>query len=206
MIALSRLLLVFLLALSPAAVALEVSLTVEGEPEEIQAVLDFIKTLKGGAEGEADPLKINVHSIADTAEAEGEAEPETGAAGATPAPVVDIPLALERAEVNPTRGAPGSSFLISVNVRDKYDEVDTLSARLGETSLSTDLYDDGTHGDATPGDGVWSATLTPLDVTPTGVYAVAITAYDKNGKSLNTLDEKGTVIPLATTVELTVER
>ena len=181
---------------SAIAPALEVSLTVEGEPEEIQAVLEFIKTLNAG--GEDDPLKINVHSIAST----GNGEPTT-----TETPVLeDPPLSLERPEVLPAKGAPGAPFIVTVNVRDKYDEVDTLSVRLAGTSLATDLYDNGTNGDKTPADGIWTATLTPLDVTPSGTYKVEITAYDKNGKSLTTLQPDGTVVKLVANTELTIER
>lgn len=185
-----------LLLLAATAPALEVSLTVEGEPEEIQAVLEFIKTLKAGSEDDA--LKININSIASTG---------NGEAAATEAPVLeDPPLSLERPEVLPAKGAPGAPFIVTVNVRDKYDEVDTLSVKLSGTSLATDLYDDGTHGDKTPADGIWTATLTPLDVTPSGTYKVEIAAYDKNGKSLTTLKPDGTVVKLAATTELTIER
>ena len=185
-----------ILLLTAITPALEVSLVVEGEPEEIQAVLDFIKTLTDGSED--DPLKINVHSIA-----------ATGSADATvgEAPVLeDPPLSLERPEVFPPKGVPGAPFVVTVNVRDKYNEVDTLSVRLAGTSLATDLYDDGTHGDKTPADGIWTATLTPLDVTPSGTYKVEIAGYDKNGKALTTLLPDGTVVKLAANTELTIER
>ncbi len=196
MISLLRTSLPLAIVLTAIAPALEVSLTVEGEPEEIQAVLEFIKTLNPG--GEDDALKINVHSIA----ANGNGETTTAE---TPA-LEDPPLSLERPEVLPAKGAPGAPFLVTVNVRDKYDEVDTLSVRLSGTSISTDLYDDGSQGDKTPGDGVWTATLTPLDVTPSGAYTVEITAYDKNGKALTTLLPDGTVVKLVANTELTIER
>jgi hypothetical protein len=189
-------LLVAILLSSAFAPALEVSLTVKGEPEEIQAVLDFIKTLNAG--GEDDALKININSIASA----GNGQPTTSG---TPV-LEDPPLGLERPEVFPTKGAPGAPFIVTVNVRDKYDEVDTLSVRLAGTSLTTDLYDDGTHGDKTPADGVWTATLTPLDVTPSGTYKVEITAYDKNGKTLTTLKPDGTVVKLVANTELIIER
>lgn len=196
MISLFRTSLVAVLLFSAITPALEVSLTVEGEPEEIQAVLDFIKTLNSG--GEDDALKINLNSIASSG---------NGESATTEAPVLeDPPLSLERPEVLPTKGAPGAPFIVTVNVRDKYDEVDTLSVKLAGTSLATDLYDDGTHGDKTPGDGIWTATLTPLDVTPSGTYKVDITAYDKNGKSLTTLKPDGTVVKLVANTELTIER
>ena len=184
------------LLLATTTPALEVSLTVEGEPEEIQAVLDFIKTLNPG--GEDDALKININSIASTGKGEGTT---------TETPVLeDPPLSLERPEVLPAKGAPGAPFIVTVNVRDKYDEVDTLSVRLSGTSLSTDLYDDGTQGDKTAGDGIWTATLTPLEVTPSGTYKVEITAYDKNGKALTTLQPDGTVVKLVANTALTIER
>lgn len=189
---------IVLLLLATTAPALEVSLTVEGEPEEIQAVLDFIKSMETGGDDEDDPLKINVHSIAATGEAEApKAETQV---------LDDPPLSLERPEVFPAKGAPGAPFIVTVNVRDKYDEVDTLSVRLTGTSISTDLYDDGTQGDKTPGDGIWTATLTPLDVTPSGTYNVEITPYDKNGKTLTTLQPDGTVVKLVANTELTIER
>lgn len=187
-----------ILLLATIAPALEVSLTVEGEPEEIQAVLEFIKTLKPGTAAEDDPLKINVHSIA--------APGGSGASDAGSGEIEEAPLSLDRPEVFPAKGAPGSSFVITVNVRDKYDEVDTLSVRMSGTSLSTDLYDDGTHGDKTPADGLWTATLTPLEVTPSGAYRLDIAAYDKNGQALTALKPDGTVIKLTAATELTIER
>lgn len=205
MIALFRRFLMAALLLSAASgSALEVSLTVEGDIEEIQAVLEYLKSIESDrSEGEEDALKINVHSIAGDAE-ETEAD-ETEAAPVAVEPL-EIPLALSRPQVLPAKGAPGAPFIITVQVMDKYNEVDTLSARLGETSLSTDLYDDGTHGDVTPGDGLWTATMTPLDVTPSGTYPVVITGYNKNGQVLNTLDAAGAVIKLTTATELTIER
>lgn len=195
MISLLRHSLPIALLLLAAAPALEVSLTVEGDPEEIQAVLDFIKTLKPGNSAEDDPLKINVNSIA-----------APGGTEAGSAEIEEAPLSLERAEVLPAKGTPGAPFIVTVNVRDKYDEVDTLSVRMSGTSLSTDLYDDGTHGDKAPGDGIWTATLTPLDVTPSGAYRLDIAAYDKNGQALTTLKPDGTVVKLTATTELTIER
>lgn len=197
-----RFLMVALLVSAAPGPALEISLTVEGDIEEIQAVLEYLKTIESDkSEGAEDALKINVHSIAGTSEEADEAE-----APAAPVEPLEIPLGLSRPQVLPTRGAPGAPFIITVQVMDKYNEVDTLSARLGETSLSTDLYDDGTHGDVTPGDGLWTATMTPLDVTPSGTYPVAITGYNKNGQVLNTLDGNGAVIKLTTMTELTIER
>lgn len=187
-----------LVLLAATAPALEVSLTVEGDPEEIEAVLEFIKTLKPGSAAEDDPLKINVHSIA----APGGAEAGSGGSGEIEEP----PLSLERPEVFPAKGAPGTPFVVTVNVRDKYDEVDTLSVRMSGTSFSTDLYDDGTHGDKTPADGLWTATLTPLEVTPSGAYRLDIAAYDKNGQALTALKPDGTVVKLAANTELTIER
>lgn len=187
-----------IILLSALAPALEISLTVEGDVEEIQAVLEFLKTMEAQSDGEDDPLKINVHSIAATGETE---------APAAETPVLeDPPLSLERPEVLPAKGAPGAPFIVTVTVRDKYDEVDTLSVRLAGTSISTDLYDDGSQGDKTPGDGIWTATLTPLDVTPSGAYTVEITPYDKNGKTLTTLQPDGTVVKLVANTELTIER
>lgn len=183
-----------ILLLAAITPALEVSLTVEGEPEEIQAVLDFIKSLSAEENGD-DPLKINVHSIASP----GGTEPAV-------TQIDDPPLSLEHPEVFPAKGTPGAPFTVTVNVRDKYDEVDTLSVKLSGTSMATDLYDDGTHGDKTPGDGLWTATLTPLDVTPSGTYKVEISAYDKNGKTLTTLQPDGTVVKLAASTELIIER
>ncbi len=186
------------LLLATTTPALKISLTVEGDVEEIQAVLEFLKTMEAENDGEDDPLNINIHSIAATGETE---TPKAE----TPA-LEDPPLSLERPEVFPAKGAPGAPFIVTVNVRDKYDEVDTLSVRLSGTSISTDLYDDGTQSDKTPGDGMWTATLTPLDVTPSGAYTVEINAYDKNGKALTTLLPDGTVVKLVASTELTIER
>ena len=187
-----------LLFLATTVPALEISLTVEGNVEEIQAVLEFIKTLNAENAAEDDPLKINVHSIA----APGGTEAGKGGSGEIEEP----PLSLERPEVLPAKGAPGAPFIVTVNVRDKYDEVDTLSVRMSGTSLSTDLYDDGTHGDKTPADGLWTATLTPLDVTPSGAYRLDIVAYAKDGQALTALKPDGTVIKLTAATELTIER
>ena len=180
--------------LAPAA--LEVSLTVSGDIHEIQALLDVIEQRNQQAAQGDSPLKINLHSTTQGAL-------RTHRREATPAP---RPAKLFAPQLPDEKLIPGKPALVTVAVRDDRNEVDTLAIQVVGTNLNTDLYDDGTHGDVKARDGVWSVTLTPMETTPAGHYALIVTAFDRNGQTLRVPDSDGVKQPLQVHTEISIER
>lgn len=170
---------------------LEVSLTVSGDIKEIQALLRFIEQQNAGGGGN-DPLKVSVHSIAG-----GTGEP---AAPKTP------PVKIHPPQFSSEKLIPGQSTLVTVAVRDEEGEVDTLAIQIVGTNLKTDLYDDGSHGDTKPNDGVWSVTLTPMEATPAGTYDVIVTGFGPHGRALTVETAAGEESPLEARTQVAVER
>ena len=99
-------------------------------------------------------------------------------------PGVSFPL-IANASVSPTSGSPGTIFTIKADISDP-DGIDasTTIAHIqlpDENDVDTStLYDDGTHGDTTAGDGTYT---TEWDSTgqPEGGYFIDIVACDTQG-------------------------
>jgi len=184
------LLLPLLVSPQPARATLEVSLTVSGEIGEIQDLLAYIAERNRQRSERDNALKINFHSTAG-----GEAVE----AGPPPARLA-VP------QVAGGRLTPGQSALVTVAVRDEGGAVDTLAVQVVGTNLKSDLYDDGTHGDVKPNDGIWSATLTPMEATPAGNYELIVTGFDANGLGLLVPGPDGGEVPLEVRTEVSIER
>lgn len=189
-----------LLAPAFAAAELRFSLTIEGSPEEIMAVLRQLRRSGIGGNAEeagGDPLRLRVFS------ATGDAvETPAPAGSAAPEPPVDLRAAL----VSPPGGPPGAPVLITVRVRDEEHRVDTVAAWIPAVSLTADLHDNGQGGDVTAGDGIWSATLAVPDTLPDGAHEVTLTAYDANGDVIAFTGPEGVREPVTATTQLVVRR
>ncbi len=185
---------VILLAHAPFAHAsLEVSLTVTGDIGEIKALLDYIEARnQQGADASDNPMKIMVHSVADGLEMT--AQPAR------------VPVKLATPQISSGKLTPGQSTLVTVAVRDEQQLLDTLAIQIVNTNLSTDMYDDGSHGDAKANDGVWSVTLTPLETTPAGSYELIVSGFDRNGHALLSPDGAGEEQPLQARTSVSIER
>jgi len=177
---------------------LRVTLTIDGDINEMVAVLQQLQALGlGGSEAEADdPLKLRVESVHEQApepEAETQPEPE-------PEPV----LALTRPTAQPEPVAPGGELTLSVAVIDERRVVDTMSAAVEGLGLACDLFDNGTHGDVTPADGVWTAVLPiPADAVEGG-HEVTFIVYDGAGNPLTAPTPDGGAAAVTASTQVTV--
>lgn len=200
----------FLLFTASARAEISVSVTINGSLEEITAVLQHLQTMGAGhAAGETgEELKLQVHSITSgelqTAQPEvvwvapGQEQPAPAAAPAS-APV----LALQGLVVNPASAPAGASVVITAQVVDEAHVIDTMSSTFGDGGPVVDLYDNGTNGDATAGDGTWSGTLLlPADAAA-GASTIRIEAFDSNGGAVTVSGAEGTA-PLAASADFTV--
>lgn len=175
---------------APISAEVTVSITVTGTIEELIPILQKLQELGlGGASASPDPLKLNVHSVMTEGEAAAEPSPQTPA--------------FSEAAIQPASAKAGESVLITVRVVDPARVVDTVVAGIGELRL--DLFDNGTEGDATAGDGVWSRQTTLPSTLAAGDMAVAISAYNANGEPVTLPSADGTQATAMTTeTKLTV--
>jgi hypothetical protein len=175
-----------------ASAELELSLTVEGSPEEIMQVLELLRGagLGGAAPAGEDALRLEVFSST------GEAT----AATPPPPPVA----ALNEPAVSPSTTPPGAPVLLTVTVADPEHQVDTIAAWLRDTSVTLDLHDNGQDGDALAGDGIWSATLLVPQATPVGSYTVTFSAYNAKGDPILVPVEGAEPAPLTGNAGLTI--
>lgn len=155
-----------------------ISVTISGSVDEILPILQQLTEMGVGrstpmAEGE-DAVRLHVYSMT-SAE-------ETGTAGEGQPSVPKPVLELTDASVTPSAAKAGDSVLITVRVSDPEGKVDTLAVTLGDQSL--DLYDNGSQGDQTANDGIWSRTVPlPADLAE-GAHTLALTAFDVNGNAV----------------------
>ncbi len=187
-----------LLACAPiATAALEVSLTVSGDIDEIQALLRFIeKRNKRPADDGDNPLKISLHSMTSGDMTTLDTKPAS----------MPRPVKLSPPQLSAEKLTPGQSTLITVAVRDDRGDVDTVAIQVVGTNLRTDLYDDATHGDLKAKDNVWSVSLTPMEATPAGRYELIVTAFDRNGRALRAISPNGEEQPLQVRTDVSIER
>ncbi len=199
-----------------AAAEVTVSITVNGELNEVLPLLQFLQAQgEGGMGGAASQgLQVQVHSVTaapgDAAPAAGSAAPQ-GAVMLQPGQPVPIPppppptLGIVAAAVEPAQAKAGAVVTVTARVSDPKHEIDTLGASaptLG--NLSFDLYDNGSNGDTTPGDGTWSfRAMVPAGSAP-GPYTITITAYSAKGVPLTAPGPDGKPQPVSAKAVLTV--
>ncbi len=171
---------------------LSVSVTITGPLDEMVPLLQHLKDLGVGAPHGSAP-KIEIQSVG------------TPVTPAPPEPPPKPPLALSDAKSDPAIGKPGANMLLQVAVSDPDHVVDTLAATVEGVPSAVEMYDNGSHGDAAAGDGVWTGTLTLApEVTP-GDHAVEIKAFGANGTPVMKKDEAGAEAPLACPFKITVQ-
>ncbi len=198
----------------------EVSLTISGNTSEILAILQQLKNMGYG--GTEDPLKLRVHSLHNVQEEsmaqeglsalpEGEmapeGHPEGQAEGQVEAPPEPKPvIALNNPAINPVSAAPGQNLLVTVEVIDLKNAIDTLSVTFGAGKPPVDLHDNGTNGDTAPGDGLWSALLPIPAEAAQGPHELIIAAFDANGAPIMTMTKDQRVVPLNAKIQATVAK
>lgn len=89
---------------------------------------------------------------------------------------------------NPSSVPPGSTTLLTVNVLPATEPPSTgieVSGDLSEIGGASPqaFYDDGTHGDVTPGDNIFSFLATVSQGTSVGVHLVTAVAADDQGRT-----------------------
>ncbi|MEA3364111.1 MAG: choice-of-anchor X domain-containing protein [Candidatus Hydrogenedentes bacterium] len=191
----------------------EVTVSISGSLNEMLPVLELLRNMGFGFASPEDteqPLRLEVHSVVHDSDllkgalgAEGVAAPdEEGEPVPEEAVSVDA-LGLYKAAVEPATAAPAEHVTISVVVGDPNGVVDTVGAEIvGVEGAQADLYDDGTHGDATANDGIWTCMMAlPADIV-SGAHHVELVAYDDYGDPVK--EEDGD--PLRTRIPLTVKK
>lgn len=176
---------VILIAAGPATASdgVTVSVTLSGSVEEMLPILQHLRDMGFGSaakidvSGDDEAIRMQVHSVMTgeedlTAAAE---EPERD-------PTV---LALFDAKLEPAEAKGGDVILLTVEVNDPEKRVDTVAATFpGHPNQVFDLFDNGTQGDRTVGDGVWSRRIPVFPALEAGQHTLQVRAYDVNGQLL----------------------
>ncbi|HIJ73511.1 MAG TPA: hypothetical protein HPP83_05350 [Candidatus Hydrogenedentes bacterium] len=192
------------LSAGSSAADVTVTVNISGTIDEIMPILQYLRNLGVGGpaaiEEEPGPIRLEMHSVVTAPPEEVEApapEPEA------PMPEPEPTLGLANPVLVPDALKRGAEALVTVNVTDPDDVVDTVVLSLGEEAI--DLYDNGSHGDTAPGDGTWSCTMTvPVNLRP-GDTALTITAFDAMADPVAVEKDDGTIEPLAIRIGVTVE-
>lgn len=175
----------------------KVSVTLSGDIDEIMTLLTQLQALGVGGQSAAEaPLSVEVQSVSE------------GAA----LPLAEDPPPLEPEEprlafsnpILPAQAAPGAEVALAIQVVDADHVVDTVAARIENAAIAIDLFDNGTHGDQTAGDGVWTGLLPLSDDLAPGVYQVVFSAYDALGNPVPHLTDDGQIAPLTVAARLKV--
>lgn len=191
--------LIALLSAGPVFGEVTVSVTINGPIQEILPVLQRLKDMGVGSAPAAtkDALKLEMQSVATPAP--GPAIPPL-----PPPPPPKPTLGLLNPKVDPGTVKPGQNFLVSVKVSDPDHLVDTVAATIVGMAGSIDLYDNGTHGDANAGDGIWSCNVTAAPQLAAGEHVVTITAFNKAGSPVMSGPPDKPPAPLTTHTVVTV--
>ncbi len=151
-----------------------VSVTLTGSLEELLPILEHLNTLRGGQEtASVEENRVTIESVAN---------PDAPDTGGAEAPVA---APVPRFGAVAATGSPairGDVVLLTVQLVDPDHEVDTVAGVVESTDHRTfDFFDNGTHGDVSAQDGVWSHALPVTEAWPTGVHTVRVTAFNAFG-------------------------
>ena len=160
---------------SAAAGQVTVSITIEGDIEDLIPILQMLQNEQRSTGADEAPLRIDLHSLLSEEE------------------VTPAAPALTELVIEPARVQPGGSALIRVRVADEGGAIDTVAGQLGTAGLlQFDLYDNGTHGDEAARDGIWSCSLEVPEEAAPDRYPLFVKAYDVNGDEVWVEAEDGT--------------
>jgi len=91
-----------------------------------------------------------------------------------------VPITISECKTEPSPCPAGE--VLTASCRVVSDEGRVISVKVTIPRLGDfDLYDDGTHGDATAGDGIYSRRETIPFLAPRGKYELEVTAQDDRG-------------------------
>lgn len=187
-----------------------VSLQIHGTVDEILPILQLLKTAGIGSSlgaEDKESLKLEINSVT------GVDQAEPAPAGPTPEAVPPPPdsklVVLSSPKVEPAVSKPGEQVLVTLEVKDPAKRVHTVAASEGDTTSGAryvDLYDDGTHGDATPNDGIWSYQSKVSESVAEGEFKFRIVAFDANGQPLKQPNEAGEQVEVSVEGSLVVKK
>ena len=114
----------------------------------------------------------------------------------TPVILVDTPEpVISELKVTPVSGPAGTIYSISIRITGPEEIIPLLHQRReGKETIDTPLWDDGLHGDAEKGDGIYTGRS---DVPPTAakrVHHFKVFVKDKAGRKSNVLEYEFTVL------------
>ena len=191
------------LGVSAASAQVTVSVTLSGSVEEMLPILQHLRDMGFGeaadieVSGGDEAIRMRVHSVM---KGDGDAVAEEVEAEA---PSVPEGLALFNAKFEPASSKGGEVALLTVAVNDPENRVDMVAATFREIpDVTLDLFDNGTQGDRTVGDGIWSRRVPVFPQLQTGQHVLEISVYDVNGLAI--ANEDGS--PIQTDVILTVTK
>lgn len=184
---------------------LSVSVTISGPLDELLPLLQHLKDMGIGHGGGASGIHLEMNSVAvPVPSTPSPALAQSTAVPPVPPPLPKPVLGFSEAQSFPSTAKPGSAILVSVRVGDPDRQVDTIAATVVGTPGVVDLYDNGTHGDVTAADGIWSASITLNNAVKAGDYLVTITAYNRNGLAVMVPGPDKQEIPLSAQAKITV--
>lgn len=197
------------LAIGGAQAQIEASLTLKGSVEDMIPILELLKDLGIGSGPEGGGgLELELHSTFPSSEESEAGEEMSGETTDTeevtpePAPESTDPV-FSTFVVAPGKGAVGQEVMVTATLHDPKGMVDTVALTIGELEGTTaDLYDNGSNGDETAADGVWSLRAPVPEVEP-GVYTLNLAGYDLFGQAVLLETDDGT-IPLQERVQFEV--
>ncbi len=100
---------------------------------------------------------------------------------------------------------PGDTALITIDVKDKNEIIDSIVGVVKEEpSIKLTLQDNGEEGDVKAGDGTWSlAVIVPMEGQP-GAYHLTFTAYRSDGVAVPIRDGAGEITALTVDMPLVI--
>lgn len=113
--------------------------------------------------------------------------------------------AITRASIDPSDLRPGSSAVITLQVRDKHNVVRLIEGVvLEDPRITFRLRDDGHEPDIKAGDGVWSMQVDVPFQAPPGQFVLEFTAFGPDGQPVEVRDERGSVVPLKQSIPIVI--
>jgi len=168
---------------------LAVAVTISGPIDEILPLLEQLKDMGVGAASADESLRVELRSVAKAPEPPAPPKPS---------------LAIDTLRAAPPSVRLGEPVLLSLRVSDPDGVVDTVAATISGVAGSVDLYDNGSHGDATANDGLWSASVVTRAPLAPGEHTVAISAFNAFGTVVTVPGEDGKPVPLTCETGLVV--
>lgn len=112
---------------------------------------------------------------------------------------------MSSAQVEPENLNPGTTAILSVNIKDRYAIVSRIEGYImEEPDIKLVFNDKGEEGDVKAGDGVWSLAVDVPQEAPPGDFVLELTAYNSKGEEINIREKGGEVKVLSTNLNISI--